>query len=404
MNGLQRITSSALQIGADPNDSEETRQRKRLLVASVLLILPTGPIWGGIYLLFGERMAGILPLVWALLSLLNLWVFSRTRRYETFRFFELLLILLIPWLLMLALGGFVPSSAVVLWGLLAPIGAMTFDSPRAAPRWFAAYAALVIAGGLLQPLLQMDNSLPPWLINAFFVLNIGVPSAIVFSLLHFFVGRVERANRELGRLATFPELNPFAIIEVDLAGRVHYANPAAKEMFPECCESVVQSPLLEDLSSIAAMLQQQEERSHLREVEIGDIWYQQVLRMVPNSDRMRTFIIDITDLKQAEEALQRQNEYLAALHATTLGLVSRLDLNELLQTIISRAAQLLGTSHGFVFLLEAGGEEIEQKVGTGIFAGTIGNRLARGQGLSGQVWSSGKALVVDDYDAWNIVH
>ncbi len=303
MNSLRRISAAVLQIGADPSDDDEIRLRKRLLVASLFLVLPAGPIWGGVYLLFGERIAGILPILWALFSLLNLWVFSRTRRYETFRFFELLLILLTPWLLMLALGGFVASSAVVLWALLAPIGAVVFASPRAAPRWFAAYAALVVAAGLLQPLLRPGSGLPPALMITFFVLNIGVPSAIVFLLLYYFVGRLERANRELGRLATYPELNPFAIIEVDLAGQVHYANPAAREMFPDCCEWVVESPLLADLSAIAATLRQGE-RSHLREIEIGDVWYQQVLRMVPNSDRMRTFIIDITELKQAEAALQ----------------------------------------------------------------------------------------------------
>jgi signal transduction histidine kinase/DNA-binding response OmpR family regulator/HPt (histidine-containing phosphotransfer) domain-containing protein/PAS domain-containing protein len=399
MNSLQKISAAALQMGAAPNDDGETRLRKKLLVASVFLILPAGMIWGAIYLLAGERTAGFLPLLYALLSLLNLLVFGRTRRYELFRFNQLLLILVIPWLLMVALGGFVASSAVILWGLLAPIGAMIFAGPRSARRWFLAYAALVIVGGLLEPILRSGNSLPPGLITAFFVMNIGAPSAIVFFLLYYFVGRLEDANRELGRLATFPELNPFAIIEVDLAGHVHYANPAAREMFPECCESVVRSPLLEDLSSVAAKLQQ-EERSHLREVQIGEIWYQQVLRMVPDSDRLRTFIIDITELKVAEAALQRQNEYLAALHATTLGMVARLDANELLQTIISRAAQLLGTSHGFIFLLEAGGEEIEQKVGTGSFVATNGTRLRRGEGVSGQTWATGEAVVVADYAAW----
>ena len=127
MNSLQRISAAALQIGAAPDDSDETRLRKRLLVASVFLILPAGLIWGAVYLLFGETTAGFLPLLYALLSLLNLLLFSRTRRYETFRFVQLLLILLIPWLLMIVLGGFVASSAVILWGLLAPIGAVIFD-------------------------------------------------------------------------------------------------------------------------------------------------------------------------------------------------------------------------------------------------------------------------------------
>jgi signal transduction histidine kinase/CheY-like chemotaxis protein/PAS domain-containing protein len=400
LNSFRKVSATALQIGAAPDDSEETRLRKRLLVASVFLVLPAGLIWGLVYLLFGETMAGFLPLLYAALSLLNLLVFNRTRRYATFRFIQLLLVLLIPWMLMVVLGGFVASSAVVLWGLLAPIGAVIFDEPRSAVRWFLGYVVLVLAGGLLGPLLRTGNSLSPELITAFFMLNIGVPSAIVFALLSYFVGRLEHANRELGRMATFPELNPAAIIEVDLAGRVHYVNPAAEQMFPDCCQAVWDSPLLEDLSTIVATLREQEKSSYLRELEMSGLWYQQVLNLVPNSDRVRTFVIDITERKRAEETLQRQNEYLAALHDTTLGLISRLDLNESLQAIVSRAAQLLGTPHGFIFLLEPGREEIEQKVGTGIFADTIGNHLSRGQGVSGQVWETGKAVVVEDYEAW----
>jgi signal transduction histidine kinase/DNA-binding response OmpR family regulator/HPt (histidine-containing phosphotransfer) domain-containing protein/PAS domain-containing protein len=400
MNGLLQTSARVLQIGADPGDNEEHRLRKRLLVASVLVVLPASIIWGVVYVALGETIAGLLPLLYSGLALLNLFVFSRTRRYETFRLIELLLILVTPWLLMLALGGFVDSSAVILWGLLAPIGAVIFDTPRAAPRWFAAYAVLVTAGGILAPLLRPVNTLSPALITAFFILNIGVPAAIVFFLLHYFVERLEQVNHELGRMATFPELNPAAIIEVDLSGRVHYVNPAAARMFPDCCQELWDSPLLEDLVPIVATLREQGKTSYLREIEVDNRWYQQVLNLVPNSDRVRTFVIDITERRQAEEALQRQNEYLAALHDTTLGMISRLDLNELLQAIVNRAAQLLDTSHGFIFLLEPGGEEIEQKVGTGIFADTIGNRLRRGQGVSGQAWATGKAAVVADYDSW----
>jgi GAF domain-containing protein len=39
-------------------------------------------------------------------------------------------------------------------------------------------------------------------------------------------------REELARLSSFPELNPAAIVELDLDGRVHYMNPAAKERFP----------------------------------------------------------------------------------------------------------------------------------------------------------------------------
>jgi len=212
--------------------------------------------------------------------------------------------------------------------------------------------------------------------------------------------RLDEAKQELNRFFSFPELNPAAILEVDLAKHVHYMNPAAAELFPDCCQTVFESPFLVDLSTVVNELRAEENHSHMRQLKIGGYWYQQVLHLVPNSDRIRSFIMDITERKRVEEALQRQNEYLAALHSTTLGLISRLDLSELLQDIVTRAGQLLGTSHGFVFLLEPGEEELEQKVGVGVFANTIGNRLKKGEGVSGQIWENGEPIMVSDYNAW----
>jgi len=109
---------------------------------------------------------------------------------------------------------------------------------------------------------------------------------------------------------------------------------------------------------------------------------------------------DITERKQAEEKLRRQNEYLAVLHDTALGLMSRLDLNELLEALISRAGQLLDTPHGFIYLVNAEEGEFERKVGLGVFSQSLSFRLKLGEGLAGKVWQSGQPLVVDDYDVW----
>ncbi len=107
-------------------------------------------------------------------------------------------------------------------------------------------------------------------------------------------------------------------------------------------------------------------------------------------------------------ATRRQNEYLAALHETTLGLMSRLDLNDLLEALVTRAGQLVGTPHGYIYLIEpldpapsqAGSVVLERKVGVGVFSRQIGARLQPGEGLAGRVWQSGQPLIIDNYDAW----
>ena len=60
----------------------------------------------------------------------------------------------------------------------------------------------------------------------------------------------------------------------------------------------------------------------------------------------------------------------------------------------------MGTPNGFMFLHEYGEEQIEQKVGVGVFEKTIGVRLMCGEGTSGQVWKRDAPVVVADYDTW----
>jgi diguanylate cyclase (GGDEF)-like protein len=105
-------------------------------------------------------------------------------------------------------------------------------------------------------------------------------------------------------------------------------------------------------------------------------------------------------LVEAQKRLQTANRYLAALHETTIDLISHLELEELLQTIIARAGSLLGTEHGFVYLRESNEPEMQVRIGIGAFANLVGMRTKQGTGLAGVVWETGQPLVVDDYHAW----
>jgi signal transduction histidine kinase/DNA-binding response OmpR family regulator/HAMP domain-containing protein len=101
------------------------------------------------------------------------------------------------------------------------------------------------------------------------------------------------------------------------------------------------------------------------------------------------------------EELRVQNAELGALHETTLGVMHRLDVEDLLQELLERAAQLLDSGHGYIYVRPPGEQQIERRVAIGGFAEDLGRRMTPGEGLAGRVWATGKPLVVDDYDAWD---
>ena len=104
---------------------------------------------------------------------------------------------------------------------------------------------------------------------------------------------------------------------------------------------------------------------------------------------------------RVEKALYRQNEYLTALHETTLGLINRLELADLLQAILERAAAMMGTKHGYVYLFEPGkGEREVLRVGIGLHRTGVGYRLRKGKGFAGRVWQTGEPFVLENYHSW----
>ncbi len=129
---MKNVLVWLVQIGMDPADDDDIRLRKSLLVVGALPFALAGALWGLMYFLFDEPLAGIIPLSYAAISLLSVVHFGLTRRYHLFRFSQPILILLLPFFLMVMLGGFINGSAVILWALICPLGALLFDRPARA--------------------------------------------------------------------------------------------------------------------------------------------------------------------------------------------------------------------------------------------------------------------------------
>jgi PAS domain S-box-containing protein len=112
--------------------------------------------------------------------------------------------------------------------------------------------------------------------------------------------------------------------------------------------------------------------------------------------------------KRAEDALRenerralaRANE-MAALFDTTRDLASPRDLSTLLQTIVTRAASLVGSSGGAIFLQQEEQPELELVVAHGKqIEPYIGTRISLGEGIAGIVAQARKPVFVNDYRNW----
>jgi len=152
----------------------------------------------------------------------------------------------------------------------------------------------------------------------------------------------------LARLASFPELNPNPIIEMDLEGTVTYLNPSATLKFPTLREMGEQHPILAELLSA---VENQEGYSFIREVEVGSEIFEQSVHYLPESDLIRTFIIrDITVQKQAESELHQRDRLLQAVAEATNYLLAEMNY----EVAINRALAVLGeaTQVDRVYLFE----------------------------------------------------
>jgi len=107
-----------------------------------------------------------------------------------------------------------------------------------------------------------------------------------------------------------------------------------------------------------------------------------------------------TKRRIVEKNLRQQNEYQALLHETALSMMDQLDLDTLLNMIVSSAARLLGTSHGFIYLLDSKNDVFVVRHGLGIHEQDVGRVTPTDRGQVGLVNKTGEPAMIDDYSRW----
>jgi len=187
------------EITAGAADTQEDKLRKSLLIFACAFMNLAVMLWLAIYWMMGLHFSANVPLGYQLISVASLIYYFKTGRFVPFRFVQLSLFLFAPFIMQWSIGSSVTSSGVMLWALLAPIGALVVSGWRESIPWFIAYVVMTAVSGIFDYFLGSgsDGGVPMRTIGVFFALNFAAMSSIIYFLVRYFVVEMDKIKNQL---------------------------------------------------------------------------------------------------------------------------------------------------------------------------------------------------------------
>src|SRR5664279_469966 len=133
--------------GIEPGDSEELRLNKSLLMLATGLVSVATMLWVTLYSILGPQFSATVPFAFQVLLAGNMLFYIKSRNFDFFRVSQLGLFLFLPFVAQWSGGNIVSTSGVLLWALLAPVGAILCIGVRQSVGWFIAWVTLTALSG-----------------------------------------------------------------------------------------------------------------------------------------------------------------------------------------------------------------------------------------------------------------
>ncbi len=112
------------------------------------------------------------------------------------------------------------------------------------------------------------------------------------------------SEEALVRLASFPELLPIPIIEIDIDGKITYLNPVANAELTNIYAVNLEHPVL---AGLLVEVKNNNQQFFRREIQIENTIFEQSVHYIAESRLIRSYLIDITERKQAEAHIHQLN-------------------------------------------------------------------------------------------------
>ncbi len=157
---------------------------------------------------------------------------------------------------------------------------------------------------------------------------------------------LEMKNEELQRVASFPQLNPNPVLEVNSSGEIIFCNEAATRILKE--SNRTEDPglfLPDDIGALLKSLEQGRDNLIYREVKINERIFEEHIHLVPAFASLRIYACDITVRRIEEEHLYKLNGIFKARSDSNFVLTHVTDeptyLHEICKTIVKHCGHAM---------------------------------------------------------------
>ena len=146
----------------------------------------------------GYALMAAVPYVYIVFSYVSLLIFYKFKRFEYFTFTQLVMLLVMPFFMQWAIGGFEASSGVAIWAILSPIGALMILGARQSTAWFTLFALLAGLSWKFNSLFSINAlPIPVHVKDTFFLMNIMGTACILYAMMRYFQSQKERTLQQL---------------------------------------------------------------------------------------------------------------------------------------------------------------------------------------------------------------
>ena len=187
-------------IGVSPEDDDELVNKKNYIVYEAFLMSIGGLLWGSICTVLELHFQSTIPYGYIFLSIINMYIFHRTKWFFFSLTFQTLISLLLPFFFQWSLGGYYASGGVMIWSLLSLAASLSYSDKNISFVWLLLYIFLLILSGFFDGFFAERYSMPKLSLNlaiGFVIMNTAIVSSLIFVLVVYFTGQTTQSYIKL---------------------------------------------------------------------------------------------------------------------------------------------------------------------------------------------------------------